>query len=118
MNEKRTFTIQESEGNIPEGLVAVVTGAGSGVGKAVAIELAKRGVKIGLVGRRNEKLKVVEKTIVEVGGSCECFAGDVSNIDEVDTLKKHVSAGLGSPAILVNAAWHSLRAVAHSRNDT
>jgi NAD(P)-dependent dehydrogenase (short-subunit alcohol dehydrogenase family) len=90
--------------SIPPGLTALITGAGSGVGAAVARQLARRGVQIVLVGRRADKLAAVQQEIVQAGGTAEYYPCDVAEIDSVYRLEKEVSARLGSPQILFNSA--------------
>ena len=85
-------------------LTAVVTGAGSGVGQAVARELGWRGVQIALVGRRSEKLLQVQKTIQQKGGTAACFPCDVSDPDQVSWLASAVTARFGDPQVLFNSA--------------
>jgi NAD(P)-dependent dehydrogenase (short-subunit alcohol dehydrogenase family) len=58
---------------------AVVTGAGTGVGRAVARRLAADGVGVVLVGRRQNKLEEVARAIRDSGGQVEVFAGDAGD---------------------------------------
>lgn len=104
MAETNVFEIGESTTPIREGLVAVVTGAGSGVGAVVARELARRGVKVALVGRRAEKLEETTRQIDWIGGTSANFSCDVSDEMAVDQLKADVTSEMGAPDILVNAA--------------
>lgn len=89
---------------IRPGLTAVVTGAGSGVGEAVARELGWRGVQIALVGRRSEKLIQVQKIIEHKGGTAACFTCDVSDPDQVRHLASDVANRFGDPQVLFNSA--------------
>ncbi len=57
--------------------VAIVTGAGSGIGAAAARLLAERGLEVALVGRRDERLRAVEAEIVEAGGRAFCVRADL-----------------------------------------
>jgi NAD(P)-dependent dehydrogenase (short-subunit alcohol dehydrogenase family) len=83
---------------------AVVTGAGSGVGQAVALALAKQGWRVALVGRRAETLK---ETVARAGSDkdrllvCPC---DIGDSDAVARLGRDVLAGFGAVEVLVNAA--------------
>jgi NAD(P)-dependent dehydrogenase (short-subunit alcohol dehydrogenase family) len=85
-------------------LTAVVTGAGSGVGEAVARALAARGHKIALVGRRRERLEQIAREIASAGGIAAAFPCDVADIAAVDALKAAVLARFGAPQILFNGA--------------
>jgi NAD(P)-dependent dehydrogenase (short-subunit alcohol dehydrogenase family) len=83
--------------------VAVVTGAGSGVGRAVAIELAKRGFQLALLGRRidplNETISLANATGKALAISC-----DISHEGDVASMAKRVRDELGAPSVLVNSA--------------
>ncbi len=86
--------------------VAVITGAGSGIGQAVAVELAERGIRaVGLVDRSEDVLRVA-RTINEKCNAqvCEAMIGDVTD----DAFRKYVFDLLqkrhGSPSICVPAA--------------
>ena len=59
--------------------VAVVTGAGGTLCSEIAIDLAKQGAKVVLIGRTLEKLKVVSDKITAAGGTCMIKAGDVTD---------------------------------------
>jgi 3-oxoacyl-[acyl-carrier protein] reductase len=64
--------------------LAVVTGAGTGIGRAVAEELARRGLHVVLVGRTPATLEEVAKTIVAAGGLAETVAADVGVPSDVE----------------------------------
>ncbi len=104
MSNTNGFQIQEPSKPIPNGLVALVTGAGSGVGATVARELARRGIKVALVGRRLTSLNKTAQQIASVGGISQCFSCDVANETAVNQLKSDVEAQIGAPDVLVNAA--------------
>jgi len=63
--------------------VVFLTGASSGIGEALAIEIAKRGAIIGLLARREELLKSLAQKCEEVGGKARVFACDVVDADAV-----------------------------------
>ena len=69
-----------------DGQVAIVTGAGTGIGRASAIALAAAGAKLALSGRRAELLEKVAGHITDHGGEAIVVAGDVSNVGDVDHL--------------------------------
>jgi NADP-dependent 3-hydroxy acid dehydrogenase YdfG len=79
---------------------AVITGAGSGVGAAVAIALAKQGWRVALLGRRREAL---ESVAAQIPGAL-VIPCDVGNADAVAEMGKRVLAEFGSVEALVNAA--------------
>ncbi|MEN8655349.1 SDR family oxidoreductase [Streptomyces sp. 21So2-11] len=81
--------------------IAVVTGAGSGIGRAIALELASAGWSVALAGRRVEAL---EETAAAAGGETLCVRTDVSRPDEVDALFGAVRERYGRLDLLFNNA--------------
>eukprot|EP01114_Cavostelium_apophysatum_P020943 TRINITY_DN7168_c0_g1_i1.p1 TRINITY_DN7168_c0_g1~~TRINITY_DN7168_c0_g1_i1.p1 ORF type:complete len:275 (+),score=59.90 TRINITY_DN7168_c0_g1_i1:37-861(+) len=75
--------------------VAVITGAGSGIGKVAAISLAKAGVKVAIIARREEKLKETQKEIEGSGGKCLIVTGDVSKEEDVKKMYQEVKSQWG-----------------------
>jgi NAD(P)-dependent dehydrogenase (short-subunit alcohol dehydrogenase family) len=82
---------------------AVITGAGSGVGKAVAIKFAAEGWGVALVGRRAETLAETA-SLSGAAGRVVSFACDVSDPDAVAAMGKAVLETFGDVDVLVNAA--------------
>jgi NAD(P)-dependent dehydrogenase (short-subunit alcohol dehydrogenase family) len=80
--------------------VAVVTGAGSGIGRACAIALAREAAQVALVGRRQERL---EETAHE-RGSAFVLAADVTKPNEVTSVVEQTLAHFGSLNVLLNNA--------------
>jgi 3-oxoacyl-[acyl-carrier protein] reductase len=87
-----------------KGHVALVTGASQGIGRAIAVELAKRGAAVALGARNEEKLNVVRDEITSAGGQAEVFKLDVANEDEIKATVKSAIEKLGKIDILVNNA--------------
>jgi len=83
----------------PRGLVALVSGGGSGLGAATARRLAALGAKVGVFDRNRETAEAVAK---EVGGVA--FSGDVSSEVDVQSAVAGVIAALGPLSIAVNCA--------------
>lgn len=66
-----------------EGKVALITGAGEGIGKAAALLLAKEGARIGALGRTREDLDKIVDQIRKAGGEATVLLADVSKVEEV-----------------------------------
>jgi 3-oxoacyl-[acyl-carrier protein] reductase len=85
--------------------VALVTGSGSGIGAAIARELAAGGAKVAVHYRGNaEGAQAVMTQITETGGVCRIFQADVSVAEQAAALVKQVQSELGGLDILVNNA--------------
>jgi NAD(P)-dependent dehydrogenase (short-subunit alcohol dehydrogenase family) len=84
--------------------VAIVTGAGSGIGKHAALALAKEGYAIGLAGRRKDALDGVAAEIEALGSKALAVATDVGNPDSVNGLFDAVEAKFGRVDVLFNNA--------------
>jgi 3-oxoacyl-[acyl-carrier protein] reductase len=87
-----------------KGHVALVTGASQGIGRACAVELAKRGATVALCARNEEKLNAVRDEITAAGGQASVFKLDVTNDDEIKAVVKSAIEQLGKVDILVNNA--------------
>ena len=87
-----------------EGQVAVVTGAGRGIGAAIAGKLAKLGAALALCGRNRSHLESVAKAIANEGGKAEVVPCDVTSLESVEAAAKSVEATFGRLDILVNNA--------------
>ena len=86
------------------GKVAWVTGAGSGIGQAAAIALAKEGATVVLTGRRKAPLQETAATIKKAGGKAEVQAGDLMKAASVTKIAKAIDKKYGRCDILVNNA--------------
>ncbi len=87
-----------------KGKIALVTGAGKGIGKAIAIALANEGVHVGLMARTENDLIELAKELEKVGVKTAIAVADVSKIEEVDAAVKKISLALGNIDILINNA--------------
>ena len=73
---------------------AIVTGASSGIGRALALELARRGARVGLIARRDEKLVEVTQEIVANGGRADSRPADVTQFSSLSTSIRELQASL------------------------
>ena len=88
-----------------EGKTAIVTGASGGIGKEIAIALAKEGASVAVHFHGNEeKALLVKKEIEEAGGKAEVFRANVADFEECNALVKAAAKTFGSIDILVNNA--------------
>ena len=87
-----------------EGKVAVVTGAGGTLCSAIAIDLAKKGAKVVLIGRTREKLEKVAVAIAAAGGACRIESADVTDEAAVADIAARVEAEWGPCRFLINGA--------------
>jgi 3-oxoacyl-[acyl-carrier protein] reductase len=90
---------------IEAGRVALVTGGGRGIGRAVAVRLANEGANVAISYRFNDaSAEEVAEELRAAGALCEIFKGDVASPEDVDALFKSVGDALGQVEILVNNA--------------
>lgn len=81
--------------------IAIVTGAGSGIGRACALALIREGGQVALVGRRRDR---VEEVAREAGGAAIAVAADVCRQDEIDRVIEETLRAFGGINVLVNNA--------------
>ena len=84
--------------------VALVTGAGSGIGRAIAEKLAKDGERVVVNDLREASADEVVARIKESGGTAAAASGDVSDPEAVQRIVEAAREAYGSPEILVNNA--------------
>lgn len=84
--------------------IAIVTGAGSGIGREIARRLAGEGAVVVLIGRRLELLQGVAREIAGEGGRAFATPVDITRADEVRSMVSWVEAELGGVSFLVNNA--------------
>ena len=85
--------------------VAVITGAGSGIGEAIAKALSQHGVNIALAGRNEEKLQTVAQ---QLETETKVIPTDVTQKDSVDQMLQVVKGHYGKVDVVVNSAGQSL----------
>lgn len=86
--------------------VAMVTGATSGIGRAVAKRFAAAETHTIIIGRNQTALATVQKEITDAGGACETLGIDVTAADEVAAAVESAVNNAGRLDVLVNAAGH------------
>jgi len=91
----------------PKIKVAIVTGAGQGIGRAVALRLARDGFAIAIVDINTDALDKVKKEIEELGGQALALKADLTKVDEIRKVIER-SAEWGQLTVLVNNAGRVL----------
>jgi NAD(P)-dependent dehydrogenase (short-subunit alcohol dehydrogenase family) len=81
--------------------VALITGAGTGIGRAIALTFAKEGARVALIGRRKALLEAVAH---EVGNTCVVIQADVSKKSDIDRALEQTVSHFGGINTLVNNA--------------
>jgi 3-oxoacyl-[acyl-carrier protein] reductase len=92
------------------GKIAVVTGAGRGIGRAIAISLAQSGCRVVLSARTSDQLEQVQQEISRHGGEAICIAADLTRDEEINRLAAETSRYWGPADFLINNAGWGKRA--------
>ena len=87
-----------------EGVVAIVTGGGRGLGRAYAIALAEAGASVAVVARTASELQETVAHIETSGGHAAAFSADVTDTTAVQSVVAQVESTLGPIQVLVNSA--------------
>lgn len=93
-----------------EGKIALVTGGSRGIGRAVALALARRGARVAICGRSAASLEEAAAAIRAEGVDAWAFQADVSRNEEIEALVARVRAAAGGIDVLVNNAVTSTSA--------
>lgn len=88
------------------GQVAIVTGGGRGIGRAIALRLASAGAAVAAVARSPDQLAETIALIEEAGGRGIAVTADVTDQEDVERMAKEVERQLGPVDLLVNNAGH------------
>lgn len=86
------------------GKICIVTGAGQGLGQAIALEMSREGATLALIERNPATLSETQKAITQAGGNCSAHALDVTDYGAYETAVRSVRDGHGRIDVLVNNA--------------
>ncbi|HEX3794057.1 MAG TPA: SDR family oxidoreductase [Acidimicrobiales bacterium] len=86
------------------GTTAIVTGGGTGLGKAIALELARAGASIGIISRSEEHRLAGAQAIEAIGGRVAHAAADIREPDQIAAAFDEIENTLGQASVLVNNA--------------
>jgi 2-hydroxycyclohexanecarboxyl-CoA dehydrogenase len=100
-----------------EGKVAIVTGAGQGIGRGIALALAKEGAKVAVVGRTAAKVETVAGEIADVGGVAMALSCDVSERSAVNAMVAAVVDAWATVDIVINNAQDSVQRMFEDTTD-
>jgi len=87
-----------------DGKVVLVTGAGQGIGRAIALRLARDGAHLAIVDLNDEKTAAVAREVTEIGRKATTFRADVSKREDVHAAVEHAEKQLGGFDVMVNNA--------------
>jgi NAD(P)-dependent dehydrogenase (short-subunit alcohol dehydrogenase family) len=87
-----------------DGKVVIVTGGGTGLGKAIATEFARLGARVAIASRKPDHLEAGMAAMTEVGATAMTVACDIRDPDSITAAFDAVEAELGLPDVLVNNA--------------
>jgi 3-oxoacyl-[acyl-carrier protein] reductase len=97
--------LNTSDGNL-EGKIGIVTGAGRGIGRAIALMLARAGGRVVLAARTDAQLESVQKEIRSFGGDALNVPVDLTRDEEINRLVEATHDAWGTADILINnAGW-------------
>ena len=86
----------------------LLTGASKGIGKELALQLAKEGTNLGLVARSEVELKQLKTEIEALGSACEIFVGSVADQELATTAAKTMTEKFGQIDVLINNAGYGI----------
>jgi len=87
-----------------DGKVVLITGAGQGIGRAIALRLAKDGAHVAIVDLNADKMQTVADEVKKIGRKATIFKADVTQRDEVHAAVDHAEKQLGGFDVIVNNA--------------
>ncbi len=87
-----------------DGVTVVVTGGGTGLGKAIASEFARLGANLAILSRKPEHLAAAREAIEAIGAPVECIECDIRDAESIAAAFDAVEARFGLPGVVVNNA--------------
>jgi 3-oxoacyl-[acyl-carrier protein] reductase len=118
MAQKREMDAQ-TEKEVPlEGRVALVTGGGRGIGRAVAQQLARLGASVAICGRDSKVLESSAKALAATGSRIFWQVADITQAKDVSMFIEKAEAALGRISILVNNAGVGVFGPAHEKSES
>jgi meso-butanediol dehydrogenase / (S,S)-butanediol dehydrogenase / diacetyl reductase len=87
-----------------EGQTALITGGGTGIGRAIALAFSREGANVAVAGRRSEKLQSVVREVQEAGGQGLAVVGDVTKAGDTERAVRETVERFGQLNVLVNNA--------------
>jgi meso-butanediol dehydrogenase / (S,S)-butanediol dehydrogenase / diacetyl reductase len=87
-----------------KGKTAMITGGGTGIGRAIALAYAREGAKVAVLGRRRHQLEEVVKEASQLGGTGKVTVCDVTRREQIQEAVREVESAFGPVNVLVNNA--------------
>ena len=100
-----------------KGKVSVITGAGRGLGRVMALSLAKAGSDIVLTARTLEQIEGVAREVSDLGGKALAIRADVTKSEDISHMVEKVTSDFGGIDVLVNNAGQNASHVVHKFED-
>jgi 3-oxoacyl-[acyl-carrier protein] reductase len=117
MSQKTTIDSSSGKSSPLSGRVALVTGGSRGIGRAIALRLARLGVAVAICGRDAQALSATEAELKKSGTPVYSQIADVSRSADITALVDKTQAALGPISILVNNAGIGLFGPAHEKTE-